>query len=80
MNIKTALLAGAAAAFMTAAPALAQETTPAPAAAPAAASNRSPGSAPGRIGVNHAMRRSYAGDATSRKLWSIISNASGSAA
>lgn len=33
MTIKTALLAGAAAAFMTAAPALAQETTPAPAAA-----------------------------------------------
>lgn len=39
MNIKTALLAGAAAAFMTAAPALAQETTPAPAAAPAAAAS-----------------------------------------
>ncbi|MET3781164.1 hypothetical protein ABIC32_001809 [Brevundimonas sp. 1080] len=39
MNIKTALLAGAAAAFMTVAPALAQETTPAPAAAPAAAAS-----------------------------------------
>ncbi|MEN5363356.1 hypothetical protein [Brevundimonas intermedia] len=39
MTIKTALLAGAAAAFMTAAPALAQETTPAPAAAPAAAAS-----------------------------------------
>ena len=39
MNIKTVLLAGAAAAFMTAAPALAQETTPAPAAAPAAAAS-----------------------------------------
>ena len=38
MTIKTALLAGAAA-FMTAAPALAQETTPAPAAAPAAAAS-----------------------------------------
>lgn len=37
MTIKTALLAGVAAAFMTAAPALAQETTPAPAAAPAQA-------------------------------------------
>lgn len=36
MNIKTALLAGAAA-FMIAAPAMAQETTPAPAAAPAQA-------------------------------------------
>lgn len=39
MNIKTALLAGAAVAFMTAAPALAQETMPAPAAAPAAAAS-----------------------------------------
>ena len=39
MTIKTVLLAGAAAAFMTAAPALAQETTPAPAAAPAAAAS-----------------------------------------
>jgi len=39
MTIKTVLLAGAAAAFMTAAPAMAQETTPAPAAAPAAAAS-----------------------------------------
>ena len=39
MTIKTVLLAGAAAAFMTAAPALAQEATPAPAAAPAAAAS-----------------------------------------
>jgi hypothetical protein len=39
MTIKTALLAGAAAAFMTAAPALAQDTTPSPAAAPAAAAS-----------------------------------------
>jgi hypothetical protein len=37
MTIKTALLAGAAAAFMTAAPALAQDTTSAPADAPAQA-------------------------------------------
>lgn len=39
MTIKTVLLAGAAAAFMTAAPAMAQEATPAPAAAPAAAAS-----------------------------------------
>lgn len=47
MTIKTALLAGAAAAFMTAAPALAQDAAPAPTGAPAAPAQQSLSLTPG---------------------------------